>query len=54
MVPLGEKDNIKILMIMGYGDHIRTHEEVCHIFNELHPEMLGWYKIQKLSYDYFH
>lgn len=38
MVHLSEKDRIEILMMIGYGDRVRTHEEVCHIFNDLHPE----------------
>lgn len=38
MDQLTEKQRIQILMIRGYGDRQRSHEEVCHVFSELYPE----------------
>lgn len=34
---LTEKERIEILMMIGYGDRMRTHEEVVVLFNETHP-----------------
>ncbi|KAJ8912835.1 hypothetical protein NQ315_014418 [Exocentrus adspersus] len=38
MGPLSERERIQILMIVGYGDRIRSHEETCDLFNQEHPE----------------
>lgn len=38
MDQLSERHRIQILIIRGYGDRQRPHEEVCRIFNELYPE----------------
>lgn len=35
---LSEKDRITILMMIGYGDRVRTHEDVHNLFNATHPE----------------
>ncbi|KAJ8914085.1 hypothetical protein NQ315_014281 [Exocentrus adspersus] len=35
---LSERERIEILMIVGYGDRIRSHEEKCDLFNQEHPE----------------
>lgn len=37
MVHLGEKCQIEITMMIGYGNRVRTHK-VCNIFNDLHPK----------------
>jgi hypothetical protein len=34
---LTEKERIEILMITGYGDRKRSHQEACPLFNETHP-----------------
>lgn len=39
MAQLSEKHRIEILMILGYGDRRRTQDEVCNLFNNLHPEL---------------
>lgn len=38
MAQLTEKERIEILMMIGFGDRVRTHEEVCHLFNAVHPD----------------
>lgn len=38
MFHLREEDRIEILKMFGYGDHVRTQEEVCTIFNDMCPE----------------
>lgn len=38
MVLLCGKDRIEILRTIGFGHPVRTPEEVCSIFNVLHPE----------------
>lgn len=35
---LNEQERIEILMMIGYGDRARLQLEVCHLFNNLHPE----------------
>ncbi|KAJ8921281.1 hypothetical protein NQ315_013754 [Exocentrus adspersus] len=35
---LSERERFEILMIVGYGDRIRSHEEACDLFNQEHPE----------------
>lgn len=34
-------DGITILMMIGYGDRICTHEEVCNLFNVSDPQIIG-------------
>jgi transposase len=34
---LTERERIEILMITGYGDRKRSHQEACALFNETHP-----------------
>lgn len=38
MARLTEKQRIEILMMVGYGDRIRTQAEVCELFNDKYPE----------------
>lgn len=38
MARLTERERIEILMMVGYGDRIRSHEEACNLFNEEHPD----------------
>ena len=38
MARLTEKERIEILIIVGYGDKIRSHEEACALFNKTHFE----------------
>lgn len=38
MARLTEKERIEILMMVGYGDKLRSHEEACALFNEVHFE----------------
>jgi len=33
-----ESERIEILMMIGYGDRKRTHQEVCNLFNDTHPD----------------
>lgn len=35
---LSEKDRIEILMMVGYGDRRRSTNEVCELFNHIHPD----------------
>lgn len=35
---LTETERIEILMMIGYGDRVRTQQEVCHLFNEKYPD----------------
>lgn len=35
---LSEAERIKILIYRGYGDKMRSYQEVCELFNALHPE----------------
>lgn len=35
MAQLTEKQRIDILMMIGFGDGIRSHVEVCDLFNSL-------------------
>lgn len=35
---LTETQRIEILMILGYGDRMRTQQEVCNIFNDKYPD----------------
>jgi hypothetical protein len=32
-----EGERIEILIMVGYGDKLRTHEETCKLFNQEHP-----------------
>lgn len=34
---LTDTERIEILMMIGYGDRVRTQEEVCHLFNAKYP-----------------
>lgn len=34
---LSETERIEILMMVGYGDLQRSHQDVCHLFNNVHP-----------------
>lgn len=36
MAQLTERERIEILMMVGYGDRLRTHQEACDLFNEGH------------------
>ena len=38
MAPLTEIERIELLMMVGYGDRLRRHEELCALFNEVHFE----------------
>lgn len=35
---LSEQERIEVLMLRGYGDRVRSYEEVAHLFNDLHPD----------------
>lgn len=37
-MPLTESDRIEILMMIGIGDKMRTQQEVCRLFHEMHPD----------------
>ncbi|KAJ8956559.1 hypothetical protein NQ318_019283 [Aromia moschata] len=37
-MPLNERDRIEILMMIGVGDRMRTQQEVCRLFHEMHPD----------------
>lgn len=37
MPHLSERERIEILMMIGFGDRRRTHQEVCDLFNNIHP-----------------
>lgn len=37
MFYFSEKDRIVILIIIDYGDRVKTHEEVSDNFTDLHP-----------------
>ena len=36
MVHLSESERIEILMMVGYGDRLRSHQETCELFNQEH------------------
>lgn len=38
MARLSESDRIDILIMVGYGDKLRSHEEACALFNAVHNE----------------
>ena len=38
MVKLSEMQRIEILMMIGYGDRMRTQIEVCQLFNHKYPD----------------
>lgn len=38
MARLTERERIEILMMVGYGDRLRSHEEACALFNATHFE----------------
>lgn len=38
MARLTERERIEILMMVGYGDRLRTHDEACVLFNQEHPD----------------
>lgn len=38
MARLSESERIDILIMVGYGDKLRSHEEACALFNEVHNE----------------
>lgn len=38
MVQLSEKQRIEVLMMIGYGDRVRSHQEVCQLFREKYPD----------------
>lgn len=38
MPRLSERERIAVLMMVGYGDRLRTHEEACDVFNAKYPE----------------
>lgn len=33
-----ERERIEVLMMIGFGDRVRSQEEVCNLFNENHPD----------------
>ena len=35
---LSEKERIEVLMMIGFGDIVRTQQEVCSLFNASHPD----------------
>jgi Fe2+ or Zn2+ uptake regulation protein len=35
---LSEKQRIEVLMMIGYGDRAKTHQEVCQLFREKYPD----------------
>ena len=35
---LSEKERIEVLMMTGFGDRVRTQQEVCNLFNASHPD----------------
>jgi hypothetical protein len=37
MARLIEGERIEILIMVRYGDELRTHEETCELFNQEHP-----------------
>lgn len=37
---LSERERIEVLMMIGYGDRLRTHAEACELFNQEHPDRL--------------
>ncbi|KAF2903407.1 hypothetical protein ILUMI_02785 [Ignelater luminosus] len=39
MPDLSESKRIEILMMIGFGDRRRTHQEVCDVFNDIHPKL---------------
>lgn len=38
MARLTERERIEILMMVGYGDRLRSHQEACDLFNQHHPD----------------
>ena len=38
MARLTDKQRIEVLMMIGYGDRVRTHREVCLLFSEKYPD----------------
>ena len=38
MARLSERERIAVLMMVGYGDKLRTHEESCDVFNVKYTE----------------
>lgn len=38
MASLTEKQRIEVLMMIGYGDRVRTHQEVCRLFRDKYPD----------------
>ena len=38
MTRLSERKRAAVLMMVGYGDKLRTHEEACDVFNAKYPE----------------
>jgi hypothetical protein len=40
MVKFSETERIEILMMVDYGDRQRLHQDVCHLFNNVHPERI--------------
>lgn len=37
-ITLTERERIEILIMVGYGDKLRTHQEACDLFNEIHND----------------
>jgi hypothetical protein len=38
MMQLSEKQRIELLMMIGYGNRARTHQEVCQLFKEKYTD----------------
>jgi hypothetical protein len=39
MARLTERERIEILIMVGYGDKLRTHEETCELFYQEHLDI---------------
>jgi hypothetical protein len=39
LIRFSEKERIDILMMVGYDDKLRSHEEACALFNKVHFEI---------------
>lgn len=39
MAKLSEIERIEILMVVGYGDRQRLHQDVCDLFNNVLPDI---------------
>jgi hypothetical protein len=54
-VKFSEIERIEIQMMVGYGDRQRSHQDVCHLFNNVqrreillyNPQCLNWLKFRE-------